>query len=184
VRARKSSKSRGEGRSFTWRQPRSLHRVNGVIAISVLLISVLLLGVVGCGNDEAVIRAGKAIKDGFHVPLVIPHIAEDTPTIVIGLANSSSESTIRSWLVKLYGEDAAGRVVTQGICAGMDELKDFSGDQGANNWGDFLRSYIRTYATSLTLPDALDRVNSVLNVWDLAQVSPQAARVYWNACIA
>jgi hypothetical protein len=179
VRARRSSKISHQGRPSLRRQRRFSRSIIGGVAIAMLLI-----GLVGCGNDEVIIRAGKAIEEGFHVPPVIPPVAHDTPTIVAGLANSSSESTIRSWLVELYGEDPAGRVVTQGICAGMDQLKDFSSDQGANNWDDFLRDYVKTWATSLTLPDALDRVNSILNEWDLAQVSPQAARVYWNACVA
>jgi hypothetical protein len=152
-----------------------------------LLAVVAVLGLAGCGGGGGDSGGGRAlvvadaIPRAFKADVDAPRSYSAPLTAVAQLAEGPK--TARPWLVELYGHgDPLDRAVASALCAGMQQVKGFPGDEGAANWHEFLVGYVARFGADVPASDAESMVEQVLQIWELGQVSPATARAYWAAC--
>jgi hypothetical protein len=157
--------------------------------LAALLALLGVLGLAACGGGNGGSSSGggggrlvveTAAKRAFRPDVDSPRSYNSPTTAEIRL--SEDPQGARPWFVELYQHgEPIDRALTNGLCAGMKQLKDLPA--AAGNWRDFLLGWVERFAPKVSQTQAESRVDELTNIWDLSKLSPADAGVYWKSCV-
>jgi hypothetical protein len=99
----------------------------------------------------------------------------------------SNRQAIRKYLDQLSNSpDPYGKLLTSALCTGMQQLSSRPEAEGGvpdDVWSTFLIEEVGILAPNNPYEVISGRVNAFVTAAQLANVSPQAAKVYYEECI-
>lgn len=99
----------------------------------------------------------------------------------------SNRQAIRNYLDKLANSpDPYGQLLTSALCTGMQQLADRPEDEGGVSddvWTTFLTEEVGILAPNNPREVIAGKVNAFVTAAQLANISPQAAKVYYEECV-
>ena len=167
------------------------HRLTFRSASALAVIALALSGfaVSGCGNAQVESRAFRATAK------VVQFVADRrAPGSSIGRAAGeidvaiAQKQAIRASLDGLANSsDPWGRVLVPALCTGMQQLSEQPDDAppaSQDEWYTFMVGMLGDIAPGNPISVYQEKVDELLSTANLAQISPQAARLYLQECVA
>jgi hypothetical protein len=187
-------------------------RINPQWCVLLVLLFLLSLALAGCGpgirtgTEEGLKRLDEIPtprrfnNEPFDIPSQTvprqrPKSFEQIVDDLARAAQQRAQQRARETLVELYGGDLYDKALAQALCGGMEQLSQYSDEDvrfTQEGWEGYLKEAGTEYAKDIAKEYGyqyidrtamLNKVDGLLAGWDIAQESPQTARIYVRACV-